>query len=116
MNGFKVISERMTQERMEFKNKTEINNNTTNQDISIGKTAYIKSSYVVTMNYTGRLEIGCGGQTISSLSGQIVDLNNNGKIVATFSFNQSSFEGKCTTDVMNMIAEIIKNKARRTTN
>jgi hypothetical protein len=108
MNGFKVISERVAKEKIELSNKGQITDSTFNQDVSVGKTTYLKSIYVVTLNYQRRTDTGCGGSVMSNLSGQIVDLTNDGQIVATFSFKQGNFEGKCTSDVMNALAKKLK--------
>ncbi len=108
MNGFKVISERIAREKIELSNKGQVTDSTFNQEISVGKTTYLKSVYVVTFNYQQRADTGCGGSVMSNLSGQIVDLTNDGQIVATFSFKQDNFEGKCTSDVMNALAKKLK--------
>lgn len=108
MNGFKVISERVAKEKIELNNKGQVTDTSFNQDISIGKTTYLKSVYVVTLNYQYREDMGCGGSVMSNLSGQIVDLANDGQIVATFSFKQGAFEGKCTSDIMNALSKKLK--------
>ena len=48
---------------------------------------------------------------ISEMNGQVVDLVNDGEIVATFSFKQSPF-GKNTQKVMNELAEALKEKRK----
>ena len=108
MNSFKVISERVAKERVEINNKIETTENSVNQDISAGKTKYMNSVYVVTLNYKSRADTGCGGQVMSNLLGQIIDLANDGQIVATFTFRQGSFEGKCTENVMMALAKKLK--------
>jgi hypothetical protein len=112
MSGFKVISERVAKEKFEIKNKGNLNDTSFNQDISAGSTTYIKSVYIITFSYNYRLDMGCGGQVMSDLNGQIVDLANDGEIVATFSFSQNSFEGKCTSTVMEAIAKSLKEKKK----
>ncbi|MFN3530250.1 MAG: hypothetical protein ACK417_10060 [Bacteroidia bacterium] len=112
MNGFKVISERVAKEKIELSNKGQVTDSTFNQDVSIGKTTYLKSVYVVTLNYQYRADTGCGGSVMSNLSGQIIDLANDGQIVATFSFKQGNFEGKCTSDVMNALAKKLKEQSK----
>lgn len=112
MNGFKVISEKVAKEKFVIKNKVITNDTSFNQDISAGRTTYIKSVYVITFTYNYRLDMGCGGQVISDLNGQIVDLANDGEIVATFSFSQNSFEGKCTSTIMDAIAKTLKEKKK----
>ena len=108
MNGFKVISERVAKEKVEINNQGQVSASTFNQDISVSKTTYLNSVYVVTLNYQYRADTGCGGSVMSNLSGQIIDLANEGQIVATFSFKQGGFEGKCTLDIMNALAKKLK--------
>ncbi|SRR5260221_1086530 len=112
MNGFKVISERVAKEKSELSNKGQVTDSTFNQDISVAKTTYLKSVYVITMNYQYRADTGCGGSVMSNLSGQVVDLANDGQIVATFSFKQGAFEGKCTNDIMNALAKKLKEQSK----
>lgn len=112
MNGFKVISERVAKEKIELNNKGQVADSTFNQDIAVGKTKYLKSVYVVTLNYQYRSDTGCGGSVMSNMSGQIIDLANEGQIVATFSFKQGVFEGKCTSDVMNVLAKKLQEQSK----
>lgn len=112
MNGFKVISERVAKEKVEISNKGTISDTTFNQDISAGKTTYLKSVYVITLNYNYRADTGCGGTVMSDMSGQIIDLANDGEIVATFSFKQGGLEGKCTSTVMEALAKALKEKQK----
>ena len=105
MNSFKVISERVAKEKVELNNQGQTTDTTFNQDISVGKTTYINSVYVITLNYNSRSDTGCGGRVMSNLSGQIIDLANDGQIVATFSFKQGALEGKCTEDFMMALAK-----------
>lgn len=109
MNGFKVISERVAKQKLETTNKGTVSDSTFNQEISTGKTTYLKSVYVVTINYNYRDDTGCGGTVMSDLTGQVVDLND-GEIVATFSFKQGIFEGKCTSTIMEALAIALKEK------
>lgn len=112
MNGFKVISERVARDKTELSNKGQVTDTTFNQDISVGRTTYLNSVYVVTLNYQYRADTGCGGSVMSNLSGQVVDLANDGQIVATFTFKQNGFEGKCTSDVMNALAKKLKEESK----
>ena len=111
-NGFKVISERVARDKVELSNKGQVTDTTFNQDISVTKYKYLKSIYVVTLGYQYREDTGCGGSVMSSLSGQIVDLANDGQIVATFSFKQGNLGGKCTSDVMNALAKKLKSSSK----
>ena len=112
MNNFKVISERVAKEKLELNNNVQVTDSSLVQDLSINKTTYLKSIYVVTLNYQYRADTGCGGIVMSNMSGQIVDLANDGQIVATFSFKQGAFEGKCTSDVMNALAKKLKDLSK----
>ncbi len=110
MQGFKVISERVAQEKIELANKVTYTDTSITQNASVGNTTYMKSVYVVTLNYQYRADTGCGGQVMSNMSGQIIDLANDGQIVATFSFKQGSFEGKCADYIMQVLAARLKKK------
>ncbi len=112
VNGFKVISERVAKEKIELSNNGQVTDSTFNQGVSVGKTTYLKSVYVVTLNYQYRADTGCGGAVMSNLSGQIVDLANDGQIVVTFSFKQGNLEGKCTSDIMNAFAKRLKEQSK----
>lgn len=112
MNGFKVISERVAKEKLEINNKGTTTESNFNQDISASQTTYMKSVYVVTLNYNYRDDTGCGGRVMSNLSGQIIDLANDGQIVATFSFKQGSLAGKCTSTIMEDLAKALKAKKK----
>jgi hypothetical protein len=113
MNNFKVISERVAKEKLELNNNVQITDSSLVQDLSINKTTYLKSIYVVTLNYQYRADTGCGGTVMSNMSGQIVDLASDGQIVATFSFKQGAFEGKCTSDVMNALAKKLMDLSKK---
>ncbi len=114
MQGFKVISERVAKERIELNNKGQISDTAFNQDMLVTNTTYLKSVYVITLQYQWRPDMGCGGSVMSNLSGQIVDLTNDGQIVGTFSFKQGSFKGKCTAEVMNALAKKLKELSKNT--
>ncbi len=106
--GFKVISERVAKERIELSNKGEMTDSTFNQDISLGKTKYIKSIYFVTLSYKWNAY-----DALTDLQGQIVDLASNGEIVATFSFHQSGvFTVRKPLDITKVIAESLKKKSK----
>ncbi|CAN5689365.1 hypothetical protein BH10BAC2_BH10BAC2_04160 [soil metagenome] len=105
MNGFTVISEVVAREKVELSNKGKTNDTTFNQEISSGKTTYIQSVYLITFNYNQ------GHKLISDLSGQIVDLVNDGEIVATFSFKQGYNGSKKTSAVMEALAKALKEKS-----
>lgn len=107
--GFKVISERVAKERIELSNKGEMTDSTFNQDISLGKTKYIKSIYFVTLSYKWN-----AFGALTDLQGQIVDLASNGEIVATFSFHQSGvFTVRKPRDITKVIAEYLKAKKNK---
>ena len=112
INGFKVISERVAKEKIELINKGQTSDTTFNQEISSGKTTYLKSVYVITLNYNFRRSSGCGGIVISTLAGQVVDLANDGEIVATFSFKQGLMEIRCTSTVMEALAKELKTQTK----
>ncbi len=49
---------------------------------------------------------------MSTLAGQIVDLANDGDIVATFSFKQGLMEIRCTSTVMEALSKALKEKVQ----
>ena len=110
INGFKVISERVAKEKTEISNSAKTSDSSLNQEISSSKTTYMKSTYVITLNYNYRHSSSCGGIVMSTLGGQIVDLAMDGEIVATFSFKQGLMESKCTSMVMEALAMALKEK------
>lgn len=108
MNGFKVISETVAKEKIELFNKKQTSDTTVNQEISAGKTTYMKSVYVITFDYSEYLN----HSDIADLNGQIVDLANDGVIVATFSFNQGPFGSKKMSTITNALAKALKEKQK----
>lgn len=108
VNGFKVISERVAREIVELNNTVNHSDNSINQSITIGKTKTVNSIYFVTISYQSRANVGACDQVMSQMTGQIIDLTKDGQIVATFSFSQGGFEGKCTLGVMGALASKLK--------
>lgn len=109
MEGFKVISERVAKEKLELKNKGQVDSNQFKQDISVEKTTYINSVYVVTMQYSTVAVLGCGnGIGIANISGQIIDLLNEGNIVATFTYKMSMLNSQCSDTLMESLVDILK--------
>lgn len=106
--GFKVISEKVAQDKIEINKKKQQTDTTSIEEATLSRTTYINSIYAITINYQARTDTGCGGYVMSNMTGQIVDLANEGEIVATFSFEQGNLEGKCTSDVMNALALKLK--------
>ena len=104
--GFKVISEKVAKEKVELSNKGQITDSTFNQDVSLGKTTYIKSVYVITFSYKWDAY-----NILTDLQGQIVDLTSDGEIVATFSYSKKGMPKKPFT-ITNAIAEMLKNKSK----
>ena len=108
--GFKVMSEKVAKERIELSNKGEVTDSSFKQDISVGKTTYVKSVYVATITYnsSNRYDI------LTDLKGQIVDLASDGEIVATFSFSQSGvFKIWKPIEITKVIAEYLKRKQNK---
>jgi hypothetical protein len=107
--GFKVISERVAKERIELSNKGERTDSTFSQDISLGKTTYVKSVYVATITYNWNEY-----NALTDLQGQIVDLASDGEIVATFSFRQSgAVPVRKPIEITKVIAENLKRKQNK---
>lgn len=106
MNGFKVISEATAQQSVNINNNINKNSSSSSQNISITAQNQVNSIYYVTMSYKSTAE---EPPLIYELSGQIVDLANNGEIVATFQFSQSYIWGGVKTkDLMMDIAKRLK--------
>ena len=106
--GFKVLSERVAKDRVELINKGEFTDSTFKQDISLGRTTYIKSVYAATLTYTTN-----DYNALTDLQGQIVDLANDGEIVATFSFRQSgAVPVRKPIEITKVIAESLKKKVK----
>lgn len=106
--GFKVISEKVAKERIELANKGEVTDSSFKQDISLGKTTYVKSIYVATITYNWNEY-----NALTDLQGQIVDLASDGEIVATFSFRQSgAVPVRKPIEITKVIAEKLKQKVK----
>ncbi len=110
-NGFKVISETVAKELVEFVNKKHTTDTTSNQEISAGKTTYIKSVYVITFNYN-YTEYTNHPHVNLNFSGQVVDLANDGVIVATFSFLKNMFATKKLPTLIDALAIALKEKQK----
>ena len=106
MNGFKVISETVAKERVELSNKKQTSDTTVNQEISLGKTTYIKSVYVITFSYDYFQNN--SGTYLKGLNGQIVDLTNDGEIVATFSYHHGPAFAKTPSKVITALCSALK--------
>ena len=107
--GFNVISEKVAKERIELSNKGEVTDSSFKQDISIGKTTYIKSVYVITMT----CDWNSAYNILTALNGQIVDLASDGEIVATFSFRQVGFlKVWKAIEITKIIAQKLKEKEK----
>jgi hypothetical protein len=108
MSGFKVISHRVVADRLEVHKDTDHTDTGSKQDISVERKIDVKSAYAGKLTYQTRPDTGCGGWVISSLSGHIVNIDNDGEIVATFTFKQGGFGRKCTSDIMIALAQKLR--------
>jgi len=107
-SGFKVISEKVAKEIIELSNKGAVTDSSFKQEISLGKTTYIKSVYVATITYAWNEY-----NALIDLQGQIVDLASDGEIVATFSFHQSgAVPVRKPLEITKIIAEKLKQKVK----
>tara|TARA_B100000767_G_C19444344_1_gene401329 strand:- start:60 stop:575 length:516 start_codon:yes stop_codon:yes gene_type:complete len=100
MEGYEVISNRVAKEIVEFNNPL----NQKNESIRVEKYNEVKAVYVLTVSGTVRADTGCGGFVPSRITGRIVDMLNDGKLVGTFRFSQGGFEGKCASDIAEAVA------------
>jgi hypothetical protein len=71
-----------------------------------------QAQYIIRIKYHQRSDTGCGGYVIKDLDGQIMDAKNNAELVATFTFSQGAFEGKCSSDIMSALAKKINTEAK----
>jgi hypothetical protein len=104
MEGYDVISNRVAEEIMEFNNPL----NEKNDIIKIRKYTKVYAVYVLTVSGTWRADTGCGGVVPNRITGRIVDLLNEGRLVGTFRFSQGQFEGKCSSHVAEAVAIKLK--------
>lgn len=104
--GFKIISEKVAKEKIELSNQGKTTDSTFKQEIEIGKSTYMKSVYVVTLNYKTDIY-----DILTDLQGQIVDLAADGEIVATFSYLKKGYPKKALI-ITKAIAEYLKSKAK----
>ena len=100
VEGFEVISAMSAQEILSFNNPLYENT----EQVEVKKYKETKSVYVITTSGTLRADTGCGGRVPASITGRIVDLLNDSKLVGTFNFSQGKLEGKCMSDVAEAIA------------
>jgi len=88
--GFKTVSSSSISNKTEREESNVHTDNSSNTKTTISNTSYVNSNYLFTFHYnwingdfagvpTGKIQC-------SNFSGQIVDLNNNSEIVATFSY------------------------------
>lgn len=109
MGGFKVISERVAKEKLELKNNGKVDSSEFKQEVSVERTTYINSVYVISMQYSTIAVLGCGnGVGLANISGQIIDLLNGGNIVATFTYKMSMLNSQCADSVMESLVDILK--------
>ena len=110
MNGYKVISEAVAKKRAELSNKVQISDSTLNQDISIGNTTYVKSIYLVTFSFETYENF--SGTYLLALNGQVVDLANDGELVATFTYRHSASFAIKLHKVVDALGEEFKQKRK----
>jgi hypothetical protein len=110
MSGFKVISETAARQKTELTNNKSVTDTTLKQEISIGKTTYINTVYVITFTYEPYTNI--TGNYLLGLNGQVVDLAKDGEIVATFSYHHSSFGAKKPNVIVKALCQDLRKKAK----
>jgi hypothetical protein len=69
-----------------------------------------KADYEISFSYQWRTDTGCDGRVIKNMTGQILDLKNDGAIIGTFTFTQNSLEGKCADKIMLALVNRLKKK------
>jgi hypothetical protein len=85
--GFNVVSNKVARESIKVANPLSPKNDT----IDVTRVTEYKSVYLVTLNGTFRPNIGRCTEALSGFSARVVDLANEGKLVATFNFTGNSF-------------------------
>ena len=110
MNGFKVISETVAKEKVEMSSKKQFNDSTVNQDISVGKTTYVKSVYIITFSYEHFQNT--SGTYLLGLNGQVVDLTNDGEIVTTFSYHHGPALAKKPSKIIIALCKSLKERQK----
>ena len=79
------------------------------KEISSSNSKEFNSVYEFIIQGNTRLDIGiCGGEVPSAIYVKVVDLKNKDKLVATFSFSQGIFDGKCTRNVAEAVVLKLK--------
>lgn len=71
-----------------------------------------EATYLIKVKYKHRSDTGCGGYVMKEMDGQIMDIKNNAETVATFTFTQGNFEGKCASDILSALARKLNEKAK----
>lgn len=66
-----------------------------------------KADYSITLKYKSRNDKWCDGRVISHMEGFVTDLKGNFE-AAKFTFGQTGFEGKCTTELMESLVYKLK--------
>lgn len=87
MSGFKVLSETSNKTQVELDQNKNQTIDSTEKKTTLEKTTYVKSNYIITLTYSGKMDPGQKQHfQCANLRGQIVDMNNDQTIVATFSY------------------------------
>ena len=102
--GYDIISNRVAKEIVEFNNP--LNKDT--ESVKIEKYTEVNAVYVLTISGQMRRDTGCGGVVPANITGRIIDLLNDGKLVGTFRFSQGNLEGKCASDIAEAVAFKLK--------
>jgi len=108
INGFNVMSERVAKERNEIDNDVRYSGSRSSERISQGRSTYMNSTYLITFRYR-YVEPDHGGVLMTYMNGQIIDLSNQGEIVATFSYTHGGLTWKSAPEVMDALARELKN-------
>ena len=71
-----------------------------------------KSSYGVLRGLHYQLEPYAQTKLVRVVDGEIIDIKNSAEKVASFTFHQGAFSGKCTSDIMSALAKKIGEQAK----
>ena len=103
--GFEVISNNVALDIVEFDNPL----NQVNTSVKIQKYKEVKSVYAIDIKSTFLPSFGmCGGSLPITITGSIIDLLNDGKLVGTFKFERKLFMAPCVGNIAEAFAIKLK--------
>ena len=106
---FDMVSNRVASDIVKLNNPL----NQNNLDIKLQKYREVKSVYVIDIKAVMLPTLtACGGAMPKTLTGSIIDMLNDGKLVGTFKFKQSNMSSGCLGNVAEAFAIKLKELAK----